>query len=204
MSNDPDIETAVQRELLQVALRNSARSVGLLMAAVLFIAWLGWEHRQPAATLATLLLGSAVAGWRWLMQRRQRHIEALDSAQIRRVVTELEANAVLVGGMWIVATLAIYPALNGVTATVYVVMVCGSVATAAFFLSVAGRSFLWLTTLQLGSLIVVSLLDDSARSVPLAVLAAIFGVTMVRSAHEFRDTTRRALHHGLQADAANA
>jgi signal transduction histidine kinase/CheY-like chemotaxis protein len=204
MSTDPEIETAVQRELLQVALRNSARSVGLLMVAVLFIAWLGWSNRQPAAAVATLLLGSAVAVWRWFMQRRHRDISRLGSTQIRQVVTELEANAALVGAMWIVATLGIYPSLNGVMATVYVGMVCGSVATAAFFLSVAGRSFLWLTTLQLGSLIAVSLMNDGARSVPLAVLAAIFGVTMVRGTNEFRDTAKRALHHSLQADAANA
>jgi signal transduction histidine kinase/CheY-like chemotaxis protein len=204
MSTDPEIETAVQRELLQVALRNSARSVGLLLVAVLFIAWLGWANGQPAAAVATLLLGSAVAVWRWLMQRRHHDIRRLDSTQIGQVVRELEANASLVGAMWIVATLGIYPSLSGVMATVYVGMVCGSVATAAFFLSVAGRSFLWLTTLQLGSLIAVSLMNDGARSVPLAVLAAVFGVTMVRGTNEFRDTARRALHHSLAADAANA
>jgi signal transduction histidine kinase len=38
----------------------------------------------------------------------------------------------------------------------------------------------------------------------LAILAAIFGITMYRAAHEFRLTTTRAVRHGLESDAASA
>jgi signal transduction histidine kinase/CheY-like chemotaxis protein len=204
LSQPEGIETAVQREMLQVALHNSARSVILLMVAVVFVAWLGWDagDRVSAATLVTL--GLAVAAWRWQLNRHHGRQSTLTPGEIRSVVHQLEANAVLVGLMWCVATVFIYPTLGGTTATVYVVIVAGSVATAAFFMSMAGRSFALLSALQLGSLVVVSLIPGRAASVPLAVLAVVFGVTMHRATREFRDTTQRALRHGLEADVANA
>jgi len=199
-----EIETAVQRELLQVALRNSGRSVALLVVAVVFFTWLGWQHGHVEAALFTAVLGAAVSVWRWQITRRHADTHGLGSEQIARIVRQLEGNAVAVGLMWIVVTVAIYPSLGGTMATVYVVCICGSVATAAFFMSMAGRSFLWLTAMQLGSLAAVSLFVERAFSVPLAVLAVIFGVTMLRATREFRDTAMQSTRHSLEADAANA
>jgi len=204
MNVPSDIETAIQRELLQVALRNSGRSVALLLVAVSFIAWLGWSKGDTAASVLTALLGAAVSVWRWRLSQRHGHGDVLTPAQMHDIVRELEGNAVAVGLMWIVATVGIYPSLVGTTATVYVVIVCGSVATAAFFMSIAGRSFLWLTAMQLGSLVAVSLFSERAQSTGLAVMAVIFGVTMLKATREFRDTVIRATRHGLEADAANA
>jgi len=190
--------------MLQVALHNSARSVVLLLVAVVFVAWLGWGagDRFSAATLVAL--GLAVAVWRWRLNRRHGRRSSLTPEEIQSVVHQLEANAVLVGVMWCVATVFVYPTLRGTTATVYVVIIAGSVATAAFFMSMAGRSFMLLSALQLGSLAAVSLLPGPAASLPLAVLAVVFGVTMHRVTREFRDTTQRALRHGLEADEASA
>jgi signal transduction histidine kinase len=204
MSQAEGIETAIQREMLQVALHNSARSVTLLMVAVVFVAWLGWQvgDRFSAATIVGL--GLVVAGWRWLLNRRHGSQPALSPAQIHSVVRQLEGNAVLVGVMWCVATVFIYPTLRDTTATVYVVIVCGSVATAAFFMSIAGRSFVLLSVLQLGSLVAMSLIPGPAMSLPLAVLAVVFGITMHRATQEFRTTTLRSMRHSLEADEANA
>ncbi|ODV10245.1 MAG: hybrid sensor histidine kinase/response regulator [Rubrivivax sp. SCN 70-15] len=204
MNAAPAIETAVQRALLQVALRNSVRSVGLLSVAVAFVAWLGWVHGHRGAAAATALLGLLVSVWRWAITRRHPDTAALSAAQLRGVVRQLEGNALLAGAMWAVATFGIYPSLTDSTSTVYVVIVCGSVATAAFFLSMAGHSFLLLSVLQLGALAVVSLFDDGVRSIPLAVLATIFGITMWLATREFRQTAVAAIRHGLEADAANA
>jgi signal transduction histidine kinase/CheY-like chemotaxis protein len=85
-----------------------------------------------------------------------------------------------------------------------VVIVCGSVSTAAFFMSMAGRSFLMLAGMQLGSLAAVSLLSKQAHSIPLAVLALMFGATMARATLEFRTTALRAMRNSLNADQANA
>jgi signal transduction histidine kinase/CheY-like chemotaxis protein len=202
---EPDgIDTAIQRQMLRVAVRNSARSVPLLTVAVLFLAWLGWQAGDRKTAVAMLVLGLPVSAWRWWLDWRYRGAEAIEPERIEAVVRQLEGNATLVGLMWALATFLIYPTLVGTTASVYLVIVCGSVATAAFFLSMAGRSFLLLSGLQLGSLAAVSLAPGPAQSVPLAVLALLFGLTMVRATREFGDTAVNSLRHSLQADAANA
>jgi signal transduction histidine kinase/CheY-like chemotaxis protein len=204
MQTPDGIDTAIQRKLLQVTLRNSARSVVLLVVAVVFIAWLGWQVQARAAALLTLVLGLVVAGWRTSLQRRYGGDEELSRQGIARVVRELELNAALVGLMWVLATVLIYPLLTTTSATVYVVIVCGSVATAAFFMSMVGRSFELLVTLQLGSLVAVSLLSSQVPSMPLAVLALVFGVTMYKATREFRDVALGSMRHSLEADEANA
>jgi signal transduction histidine kinase len=203
MTEAERIETAVQREMLQIALRNGARSGTLLLVAVGFIAWLGWAQQAHAAALVLLVLGAVVAVWRWQLLRSHVAAEAMGGACTRRLVRQLEANAALAGLMWAVATVSIYPQLPPAMANLYVAVVCGSVATAAFFLSVVGRSFELLAVLQLGTLASVSLLHPQARSIALAVLAVAYGLTMLRATREFGDTARRALRHGLEADSAN-
>jgi len=202
---EPDgIETAIQRSMLRVALRNSTRSVPLLTVAVVFIAWLGFDAGATRAAAAVLALGLPVAAWRLGLGLMHRGRDDIAPEAVRRLEVQLEANALLVGLMWVVATVFVYPTLRGTTATVYVGIICGSVSTAAFFMSMAGRSFVVLTILQLGSLAVVSLLPTRAASTPLAVLAALFGVTMMRATLEFRRTALLALRNSLQADQANA
>ena len=203
MSSEARIDIAVRRKLLAIALRNSARSTVLLMAAVVIITALGFEKGQPAAAWAVLLLGLGVSAWRLLLQRRFGRTEALDSGAMRSAVHQLEANAVLVGLMWIVATVRVYPTLSGNTATVYIVIICGSVAVAAFFMSLAGRSFALLTAMQLGSVVIVCLWSGEPGALALAVLAVLFGVTMLRATREFREMTVRALRHSLEVDDAN-
>jgi len=204
MTDSTGIEETIHRQTLEVALRNSARTVPLLLAAVLFIAWLGWQAGQRNAAVITLAVGVGVALSRWMITHRMAGRVASGEVPLQRVVRLLEVNAVLAGLMWVVATFFIYPWLPGPTGTVYGVLACGSVATAALFLSVAGRSYLYLNLLQVGALSIVSLLPGPAHSIPLAVLAALFGITMHRTTAEFRDTTLRSLRHSAEADEANA
>ena len=203
MTDSDGIETAIQREMLQVALRNSASSVPLLLAAVCFLVWLGWQIGSPVAAAATLALGTIVALWRWWMNRRWGGDPDHSPLQIRSVMRELEANAALGGVMWVVATVFIYPGLEGTEASVYVAIVSGSVATAAFSMSMAGRGFTVLTALQLGSLAAVSLFIAQARSYPMAVLSVLFALTMVRATREFKATAVRSMRHSLEAKEAN-
>ena len=203
MTDRDRIDTAIQREMMQVALRNSARSVPLLIVAVLFLAWLGWKTGRVEAAAVTLVMGLVVAGWRWWTNHHWGTVAEYTTGQMRRLVLELEANAVVVGLMWVVATVFIYPHLQGTEASVYAVMVCGSVALAAVFMSMAGRSFVLLATLQMGSLAYVSVVVEPARSIPLAVLCTLFGVTMFTATREFRETAMRAMRHSMDADEAN-
>jgi signal transduction histidine kinase/CheY-like chemotaxis protein len=203
MSTGSAIDTAVQRQLLAIALRNSARSAVLLIAAVAIITVLGFQNDESTAAWVVVVLGLSVSCWRLLLQHRFGKTDALDADAMRHAVYQLEANAVVVGLMWIVATARIYPTLAGNTATVYIVMVCGSVAIAAFFMSLAGRSFAMLTSLQLGSVVLVCLRSGELSAYALALLAVLFGVTMLRATREFRETTVRALRHSLEVDDAN-
>jgi len=203
MTDRDRIDTAIQREMMQVALRNSGRSVPLLIVAVLFLSWLGWKVGRVEAAGVTLVMGLVVAAWRWWMRRRWGSAAEYTTAQMKRLVLELEANAVTVGLMWVVATVFIYPHLQGTEASVYAVMVCGSVAMAAVFMSMAGRGFVLLAALQMGSLAYVSVAVEPARSIPLAVLVTLFGVTMFTATREFRETAVRAMRHRLEADEIN-
>jgi len=178
MTDRDSIESAIQREMLQVALRNSARSVPLLIVAVLFLAWLGWKVNAVQAAAVTLLMGLVVAAWRWWMNRSWGGAALYSPQQTSRLMLEMEANGVLAGLMWVVSTVFIYPQLQGTEASVYAVMVCGSVALAAVFMSMVGRGFVLLAGLQMGSLAYVSVASESARSIPLAVLSTLFGFTM--------------------------
>ena len=203
MADDPSTEAGVKQELLQLALHNSTRSVLLQLAAVAIIVVFGLTGRRFEAAIVAGVLGVVVAGWRlWISQRHPDPV-GLSDAAVRRLEHELEGNAALAGLMWGVATIFIYPGLTGTTGTTYVSMVFGSITVAAFFMTLVGRSFPILAGAQLGALITVSLLNETVRSIPLAVLALIFGVTLYRAAREFLSTTTRAIRHGREADAAN-
>ncbi len=196
-------DMAVQRELLSMALHNAARSVLLLLAAVLFIVWLGVTAGTTVAAIAVAVIGCAVAAWRVLLSRRYAQTDALDEAALRRARIELEGNATLAGLMWVIATMVIYPALPGVTATFYILMTSGSLAVAAFFMSLVGRAFLILTIAQVGSIVATSLFVPPVQSIALAAVVTVFGVTLVRAARDFAETTKSAIRHRLDAEAGS-
>ena len=204
MSGEPSSEAGVRRELLELALSNSARSVLLQLVAVgVIVAFaLSADRMGPAITVG--VIGVIVAGWRLNISRVYATPGALPDTRLRRLQYELEGNAALAGLMWAVSTLTIYPALQGNNGTAYVGMVFGSITVAAFFMPLLGRSFVILLTLQLGALVLASLLIPAVHSLPLAILAVIFGVTLTRAAREFKATATRAIEHSHEADAANA
>jgi two-component system, sensor histidine kinase len=198
------IESAVQREMLQMAVSNGARTVPVLVLVALYLGWMAWQTGLPWVGAAVCVLGLVVSGWRWLLQRRWSADVEHPPAQIRRAVREIEFNTLVVGAMWTLSTLMVFPRLSGHTATIYVTIICGSVALAAFFMSMAGRSFQWLVALQLGSLAVASALPGPAQSWTLVLLIVLFALTMLRATQEFRATAINATRHGLEAAEANA
>jgi signal transduction histidine kinase/CheY-like chemotaxis protein len=204
MTEAQGIEVQIRRKMLRLAIGNSARSTPVLVVATFFTAWMGWETDNRAVALVVLVFGNFVAGWRWLLNARESGRDAVAPERLVSLQRQLEANAAVVGVMWALATLFIYPRLQGPMATVYAVMVVSSVANAAFFMSLAGRSFMILTALQMGSLCAVSLISETVRSLPMAILAAVFGITMVQAKREFRRAMVRSLRSVLEADRANA
>jgi signal transduction histidine kinase len=204
MNADQTIDVALRRELLRLSLHNSARSVPLQLVAVAVLAGIGFFAGRSVAALATAVLGLAVGIWRVLISRRYADVSVLDEADLVHVTRQLEGNSALAGLMWIISSLGIYAFLEGPVATAYVVFACGSISVAAFFMSLVGRSFVWLAVPVLGGVFLATLVSETVRSIPLAILIALYGVTMVRAAREFTGTAVRAVRHGMEADAANA
>ena len=204
MTSAFDSEAAVRRELLHLALRNSTRSVPLQLLAVgIVVALSVWVDLLKVGAVAAVL-GLTVAGWRLFVSRRYADAANLSEWQIANATFELEGNSMLAGLLWAMCSIGIYPVLRGTMAIAFIVIVIGSVATAALFMSLVGRSFLWLVTLGLGSLVGVSLLNDSVKSYPVAALVGLLGLTMLRASREINETTRRAIRHSLAANLANA
>ena len=189
--------------MLRLALHNASRSVPLQLAAVAVLVGMGYFAGRYLEAAVTAALGVSVGVWRAFIARRFSDTAVLAEGDLRRVTRQLEGNAALAGLMWVVSSLGIYAHLEGVAATAYVVFACGSISIAAFFMSLAGRSFLWLAVPVLGSVFVATLFSDTLHSTLLAVLIAFYGVTLLRASREFTDTAVRAVRHGLEADAAN-
>ncbi|MEO5695855.1 MAG: ATP-binding protein [Burkholderiaceae bacterium] len=204
MIADLNIDVAVRRELLRLSLRNAARSVPLQLAAVAVLGAIGIDAGRYVAAGLTMLIGLGVGVWRIVITRTYRDVAALDEFDLVHVTRLIEANSALAGLMWAVSAIGIYAFLGGTLATTFVVFACGSISIAAFFMSLVGRSFDWLAAQVVAGVVVGTLISDTTRSIPLAMLVAFYGFTMLRAAREFTETATRAVRHGLEADAANA
>jgi two-component system, sensor histidine kinase len=200
---ESNTETAVGLELMRLALHNSARSVPLQLVTVVWIVQLGWREGQMLVSGVVAAIGVIVGAWRLLLARSYPPSRPLGPQDLVGARRHLELNSLTAGCMWLVATVGIYTHVSGVDATAYCVLACGSVSVAAFFMSVVGRSFLYLAIPELGGVVLISVFGETSRSWPLAVLVSLFGVTMYLAAREFTTTAVRAIRHSLEADAAN-
>ena len=203
MTAELTLDAAVRRELLRLAMRNSARSVPLQLLAVGIVVALGVLVEARLAAGAAAIIGVIVAWWRLAVARRFNRNAEPTEAEIADATRALEGNSALAGLLWAVCAFGIYPFLQGTLATSFMVIAIGSVATAALFMPLVGRAFLWLVLFSLGSVVVVSLLVPAARSLPVAALVAILGVTMIRAGREIAGTTRSAVRHSLENDLVN-
>ena len=76
--------------------------------------------------------------WRWWLGRRYGLLADPSSAELRRAQLELRGQLVAAGLLWTIATFGIYASLSGPFATAFVILVCGSVAVAAYFMPLVG------------------------------------------------------------------
>jgi signal transduction histidine kinase len=197
-------EDAVRRELLRIALVNSARSVPLQLVAVAYVAWQGWINGHLFAAALTAALGIAVGLWRIVMARRYADVSHLDDRAYTAARRETEANSLLAGLMWAFAAVSIYAHLTGADATAFIIISCGSVSMAAFFMPLVGNSYAMLSVPQIGGAMLGTYLNESSFSWVLMLLIAIYGITMFKAARTFTATTTQAIRHSLEVDAAVA
>ena len=103
---------------------------------------MGVDADRLAASVLAGVVGLLGAAWRLAIGRRYADVGALSAAELNRAERELEGNAAAASGvLWAVATIWIYPYLQGTTSTTYVSMIFGSITVAAFFMTLVGRSF---------------------------------------------------------------
>ena len=204
MNVETSIEEGVHRELVKLAMHNSARSVLMQVLGVAIIVLFGFTNGRPTAAVVAGAIGLVVAAWRLMISRRYEDAGQLSERAFQRLRLELEGNAALAGAMWTVGTLGIYPALSGTSGTVYVGMVLGSITVAAFFMPLVGRSFAILSGIQVSALVLVSVFSGPVGSLPVAALALIFGLTVYRASAEFKATATRAIRHSQEVNEANA
>jgi two-component system, sensor histidine kinase len=202
--SDPSVDRAAARQILGVVLKNARGSVPMLLGVAALIVATGIQRHAWGASVVVALLGGATVVWRWWLARRFLPSENLSDAECAQVQRQVEGNAALSGLMWTVATLSIYPLLSGHLSTIYVVVVCGSLAVGAYFMALVGRAYLILAVLQLGALVAVSLFGDMGNSAfTLGLLVAAFGFVSYTAAQQFKRLTLESIRHSLQADAAN-
>lgn len=185
-----------------MAVRNAAGSVPLQSVAIGFVVFIGVQGAMHWVTALVGLLGFAAVGQRIWMGRAFADTSRMDERQMDVVTRHAEVNSLLAGLAWAIGIFAIYPRVETAYAATFVAIVCGSVGTATFFLSLAGRSFEILNALNMGALTAVSIVSPTVQSNALAVLAAVFGVTMYRATGEFRRAATSAVRHRLEAEAA--
>jgi len=203
MAVESTTEADVKRELLRLALHNAGRSVLGQFIVVSYVAWMGWQAGQRNAAIASAAIGYIGTAWRWwIAHHYAADLSDLSPAKLREAWFSLEGNAAVAGLLWVVSAFGIYAWLRGSDATAFMIVACGSVSIAAYFMSLVGRSFELLALPQLGAIIAVSLVFEGSRSWPLAALVAIFGLTMLRAARDFTQTTIQAVRHGLEVEAS--
>ena len=190
--------------MLQLALQNAGRSVPLQLLAVAFVAYLGVSVGHVPAAVAVVVCGVVVGVWRVAISNRYGDAAKLSDRSVTRAEAEFEGNSALAGVVWMIGTIWIYPRLQGDMGTAYVTVLLGTITTAAFFMTLVGRAFLFLTVLQVGSLTLVSLLTNAVGSWLLGALVVVFGITVLRGSAQFKNTAMQAIRHSLEADAANA
>jgi signal transduction histidine kinase len=202
MAVTPSTDAQVQRELLRLTLRNSARSVPLQLLAVAWVVWLGFQAQRTLGAVVVALLGLAVGLWR--LSTARRHLPQSSPQSLRRATLEVEGNAALAGAAWAVATLGIYPHLSGLHGAAYLIICCGAVAIAALFMSLVRHSYVLLAVPLVGSVFLVTVASSAEGAWALAVLVLLYGLTMYRAATEFRRVAADAIGQRLEADAAQA
>ena len=204
MPRDEVVDLQTQCELLRIALGNARRSVAPLVLAMSLVAVGGWQAGAQVAAALAGGLGLATAAWRWgaagwLLVRTDQ-----DERWLRVGTVTLELNAAAAGLAWSIASVGVYPSLHGSLASIYVAIICGSIAVASYFMAMVGRAFLILVVLELGSFLLVNLWFASLGSLALALLTFSFALPSYRAAKQFRQATVSALQHGREVDRANA
>jgi signal transduction histidine kinase len=200
----PSPAAEADRELLRLSLNSAAGSVLPQAAAVLYLAWLAWQHAAIWVALVIGLGGPAIGLGRLLLARRYTGTALAEPDGPARATRALEFSALASSAIWVLGLLMVYPRLQGLDSTLVLMIVCGSISLAALFMSLAGRSFTLLVVPQVAALVGVSVFVESVRSLPLAALITLYAFSLYRAARQYRKVATRSIRQSQEVQAANA
>jgi len=172
----------------------------LAVAVLLAPAWT-LDPFWPALPVATIALASGL--WRLWFMHRLEHQPPDDAMALRGAERQVQANAVLSGLMWSVATIWLLPQLTPHQATLHMGILLGATCVASFYMSLIGRSFEWIAVPAAASLIGVALWTRPEQLFEVVVGTAVLVAALMRGAMHFRRTTLQALRQSLETAAVN-
>jgi hypothetical protein len=111
----------------------------LQIAGIAFFVWLGLEVHMKGIALLVGVIGSAVVAWRYSLSRRYATFPIATTRSCCGCSMSSKAMPRWPESCGASAPIWIYPSLSATTATAFVVTICGSVAIAAFFMSLVGQ-----------------------------------------------------------------
>lgn len=198
-----DIDLELRRGALRFSVSGARASVPMLWLAVAVLLAPAWslEPLWPMLVVAAMALGSGL--WRlWFMHRLDRQPQ-VDAASLRHAEWQVQANAMLSGLMWSLATLWLMPQLSPQQATLHVAILLGALCVASFYMSLIGRTFEWIALPTALSLIGAALWAQSDQLPEVVLGTSAFFVALMRGAAHFRKTTLAALRQSLETAAVN-
>ena len=201
---DVQMPLLVDRALLILALKSARQSLILVAAVMIYVTYLGVQAGQLEAALAVACLGITIGFWRWVLARFVGDVAQANPKKIKLTALHLQANAALAGVLWAIATLFIYPALHGLDASAYLVLVLGSIAVGAVFMAPAWRAF---ESLLVGHVIALGITTARVAepgAYGFGVLALLYCGLMYVACHGYRSTTISEIRNRITAERASA
>lgn len=195
------LEDRLELDKMRLALSNAEVSGPGLVLATIVSSLLAFKVEHYLLGVILFVLGSVSTAFRYLLCIRGKAMsDAHMFPRIGKLTRLLEINASVSATMWFVGCAFLLPRLDAASGTAYLLMVAGSISSAAMFMYMAGRSFHILAIVQLLSV----MFAPALRSVPLlsVPMILVFGAMMFKAARTFSDMAVKSLRASLIADEA--
>jgi len=168
-----------------------------------YVTYLGTRAGAFVAAATVAILGVVIALWRYLLSKHVGNTKTASPETIRFAQLNLQANAAAAGLLWAIATVWIYPSLNGLDASTYLVLVFGSIAVGSVFMAAARRAFATLLSMHLIALFITLLQTSNLDAFGFATLTILFSILMLIASQKYQSTTVSEIRNRLLAENAS-
>lgn len=204
VASDDEIDLSVERTLLAIALQSARQSLPLVALVMGYVTYLGMQAGAIVAASTVASLGFTIGLWRLVLSRHVGDPTIANSETLRFAQINLQTNAGAAGLLWAIATLWIYPSLNGLDASAYLVLVFGSIAVGSVFMAAAKRAFATLLIMHMLALMITLMRAPNLNAAGFAILTILFSGLMLVASQKYRSTTVSEIRNRLLAERASA